>query len=126
MSTTSVPVGQIQGAAAPNPLGRTALVIAIIGLVIAGVWTIIQLTVFNYIGMTVEDGTAQLLSVLSTAVYGVDFLLSLVSTVLGIKACRRPGLSKLAAGIAVGVSGSSLVSFAAMLLGMGIFALISI
>ena len=48
MSTASIPVGQVQ-AAAPNPLGRVALIIGSAGLLISCLWTIIQLSYLNLV-----------------------------------------------------------------------------
>lgn len=57
-------------------------------------------------------------------IYAVTFVLALVSASLGVVAFRREGLSKVAAAIAIGMSGSSLASYVALLIGNVIMALL--
>ena len=125
MSTASIPVGQAPAATAPNPLGRTALVIGSAGLLISCLWTTIQLSLVN---LMVErqgaEAMAELHSTLSMAIYAATFALALVSTILGMVALRRQGLSKVTAAIAIGMSGSALVSYVALIIGQVMMAVI--
>ncbi|MFT4166418.1 MAG: hypothetical protein QM650_14365 [Microlunatus sp.] len=127
-STTSIPAGQDPAAAAPNPLGRIALVIGSIGLLITCLWAIAQMTVLNLMmarqatdedGMMAQGGETlmALHGTVTMVIYAVTFGLALVSTILAAKAFRRKGLSKVAAAIAIGMSGSSLATYVALLIG---------
>lgn len=134
MSTTSIPTGQAPAAAEPNPLGRVALIIGSIGLLISCIWTILQMSVMNWMFAqrtgdegVMEPGSEALIGLYSTVtmvIYAVTFVLALVSTIVGIRAVRREGLSKVAAAIAIGMSGSSLASYVALLIGNVLMALL--
>lgn len=125
MSTASIPVSQVP-AAAPNPLGRTALIVASIGLFISCGWVIAQPFVINKL-IASQPGEDQIsmaaFSAITTAIYGVNMVIAVIATILGIIAWRRPGRSKIAAALTLGMSGSALVAFAALLIGAGLRAL---
>lgn len=125
MSTASVPTGQV-AAEAPNPLGRVALIIAVSGVVISGAWMIIQLTVFNRLFANADnvEATMATFSMLATVVYGVTLVLALAAFVVAVLAWRRPGLSKVAAALALGASGSTAATFLAAATGNGLLALL--
>lgn len=118
MSTASVPTGHAAAPAAPNPLGRVALVVAMISVVGMGVWTIVQPL---YIQNVISDpaGMANH-SLVMGAVHIANAIVTLAATILGVVACRRPGRSKTAGAIAIGAGGSSLVAYVFLLIS-GIF-----
>ena len=124
MSTASIPVGQVQ-AAAPNPLGRVALIIGSAGLLISCLWTIIQLSYLNLVvARQGAETVARLHSTVSLTIYAVTLVLAIVSTIVGIKAIRRDGRSKVAAAMAIGMSGSALVGYLALLIANLVLALL--
>ena len=114
MSTASVPTGHTAAPAAPNPLGRVALIIGLIGVVGMGVWTIVQPL---FIQHALSDPAN--MSSHSIVMYGVhiaNVVVTLAATILGVIACRRPGRSKVAGAIAIGIGGSTLVSYVFLLI----------
>ncbi len=121
MSTASVAAGP---AVAKNPLGRVALAIAILQVLVGVVWTIVQPTLISQLAMTPPTSPADpmpsgiaTIGVVTTVANAAILVLALVALVLGIVACRRPGLSKLGGAIAIGVGGSAVASYAALLIG---------
>lgn len=122
MSITQIPVAQVS-ATAPNPLGRLALILASTGLLIRCVWMSLQLSVYNNVTVAAGEEDPPAVVLITLAVYGVELALSLLATTLGIVACRRPGRSKVAAAIAVGIGVATLAGYVAMAVSTGLVAL---
>lgn len=118
MSTASVPTGHTTAPAAPNPLGRVALIIALVGVVGMGVWTAVQPLYIQHVMSDPAQISNQ--SLVMGAVHIANAVVMLTATILGIVACRRPGRSKMAGAIAIGAGGSTMISYVFLLIS-GIF-----
>lgn len=121
MSTASVAAGP---AVAKNPLGRVALAVAILQVLVGVVWTTVQPTLISQLTMTpptsgtdpMPSGLATI-GLMTTVANATMLVLALIALVLGIVACRRAGLSKVGGAIAIGVGGSAVATYVALLIG---------
>ncbi|MFT4135379.1 hypothetical protein [Microbacterium sp.] len=127
MSSTGTPTGSVLPAAARNPLGRVALIVAIVQVLGGLAWTIIQPTVIAQAAAAalatptdpsnpMPPGLATQ-GMITTGVNIALFVLALVALILGIVACRRSGLPRLGGAIAIGVGGAAVAGYAGLLIG---------
>lgn len=127
MNSTGTPTESVLPGARRNLLGRAALIVAIIQVLVSFAWTTVQPTLITQATIAsmpdpsspsnaMPAGLAAHNALLMAANITM-FVLALVALILGIVACRRTGLPKVGGAIAIGVGGSTVVSYLSLLLG---------
>lgn len=101
------------GRPAPNPLGRIALILAIVHVAISAVLALGQPIAFSTLtGTAAPVAASDMILSVSTVVQAASFLFALAALIVGAFALRRAEESRIAAAIAIGVGGSSVIGFA--------------
>jgi hypothetical protein len=110
MTDYSQPTTGAPAPSAPNPLGRVALVLAIVHVAVLSVMAVGQPIAFGTItGAGDPRMTIGTITTVTTVFQLVSLLLALAALIVGLIALRRVGASKIAAAIAIGVGGSSVI-----------------
>lgn len=114
MSDTTVPTSSIVTTPDRNPLGRVALAVAIVQILVSGV----AAAVTPIIGATATSMEEFQQNMWITGVSQIAaIVLAVIALVLGIIAWSRRGLPRTAACLAVGIAGSTVIAYALVWIG---------